>query len=59
MPKFEYRLIQVDAFDSERVDILTRMGENGWELVSYTTPIESPKQPGYWCIDMVFKRKKK
>lgn len=56
MKKFEHRLIQTDAFGEERINMLTRMGEKGWELVSYTTPVESPKSPGYWFVDMVFKR---
>lgn len=59
MPKFKYRIIQADALDSERLSQLNHMGEEGWELVSYTTPIESPRQPGYWFVDMVFKREKK
>lgn len=58
MKKFEHRLIQTDAFGEERINMLTRMGEKGWELVSYTTPLESPKSLGYWFVDMVFKREK-
>lgn len=56
MKKYEYRLTEVDAFDGTIVSILTYMGENGWELVSASTPFESPKEEGYWIVRMFFKR---
>lgn len=55
-PLWDYRLIDAHAFDGSSVEIMNNMGDNGWELVSYSDIIHSPKSEGYYFVRMTFKR---
>ena len=56
MPLFEYRVTDEDAFDDSHIALLEYMGKGGWELISYSNIMESPKSPGHFIVRMVFKK---
>lgn len=57
MIKFEYRIIDFNAFSNEAPDFLNNMGNNGWELVGFSNPIPYSIGEGFF-IRYIFKKKK-
>jgi hypothetical protein len=58
--KYEYKLFSRENFNSETEKMLNKFGEEGWELIGYSTI--APVTPGGSLMlwhQFVFKREKK